>query len=160
MILDVREAEGAEIATAAELWQRADSARTGRAVTDDDARAFIESLREAAARPGATLLVGLHKGRLVATAYAVRLRNDPAAAQVAMLGVEPQLWGCGAGSRMLTELTARLADGGCERLRMNVVPDNDRARALYERHGWRHDGEVEQTADGEPPELIYRHVAR
>lgn len=157
MILDIREAEPADVVLAAALWLRAEAARTGQGTSDEQERAFADSLRVAAAKPGAILLVGRHDDCIVATIYGVQLRKDPTAAQVAMLAVEPQLWGGGIGSRMLNSLMERLAEAGCTQLRMNVAADNHRAQGLYERHGWRHSGEVEKIAPDVPPELIYRY---
>ena len=104
--------------------------------------------------------IGAHyadcKFHVRAAVYGVPLRADPTKAQVAMLAVDPKLWGQGIGTQMLRALTERLSRQGCTRLRMNVAPENHRARALYERHRWRHLGEADQVADAGDPELIYR----
>jgi RimJ/RimL family protein N-acetyltransferase len=152
----VRAAEGDEVDSACSLWHRAEAARTGRQADPAETREFAVAMREAVAKPGAWLLVGLLDGALVASVYGVPLRADPTKAQVAMLAVEPRLWGQGIGTRLLQALTDTLRGDGCFRLRMNVDPANHRARALYERQGWRHLGETEQVPGAREPELIYR----
>jgi len=138
------------------LWQRAEAARTGKRPEPAAASEFVSELAAAAARPGARLFVGIMDTQLVATVYAVPLRADPTRAQVAMLAVEPTRWGQGIGSQLLTALHDALKKQGCVHLRMNVDPANQRARTLYERHGWTHMGETEQVPDADEPELIYR----
>jgi RimJ/RimL family protein N-acetyltransferase len=156
--LVVREAEDAQIGDACALWRLAESARTG--IPADpaavEAQDFAAALTEAAAKPGARLLVGTLDGRLVATIYGVPLRADPTCAQVAMLAVTPELWGQGIGTQTLDALTTQLRRQGCLRLRMNVDAANHRARDLYERNGWRHTGETERVEEVTEPELVYR----
>ncbi len=152
----VRDAKAAEVVVAASLWLRADAAQTGIAPSDADTAELAAGLSAAVAKPGARLLVGLVDDRVVATVYGVPLRARPTTAQVAMLAVEPTMWGSGLGTQMLAALTGVLEEQGCTALRMNVDPANERARALYERHGWQHRGETEKTDDAAVPELIYR----
>jgi RimJ/RimL family protein N-acetyltransferase len=155
--LVVRDANSAaEVEAACDLWSRAEAAETGTTCSDEQLRQFIDEMRDAAAKPGARLFVGLMDDELVATIYGIPLRTDATKAQVAMLAVEPARWGAGIGSEMLTALIGALDGAGCRHLRMNVEPANARARALYERHGWRQCGETEQVDDSDAPELIYR----
>lgn len=156
MALQVREAEPTELRAAFALWIRAESARTRVEPSEAETREFVESMTQASAKPGARLLVGLDEGALVAAIYGVPLRSDPAEAQVAMLCVEPKFWRRGIGAEMLKALTSCLREQGCRQLRMNVDPTNDPARALYERQGWRHQGETEQVDGSGVAELIYR----
>lgn len=156
MKLLIRDAELSEIEDACALWNRAETVRTGTAPTAEVRRDFIESMHQAVAKQGARMLIGCAGTELIAAIYGVPLGNDETKAQVAMLCVEPAYWGSGIGSQMLAALTATLYEQGCRRLRMNVDPSNDRARALYERHGWQHSGETEQVETSDVPELIYR----
>lgn len=153
---EVREATAAEVAAACDLWNRAEAARTGRPTDPAEAREFADGMTSAVAKPGARLLVGVLDGQLVGAVYGVPLREDPTTAQVALLAVAPKLWGQGIGTQMLQALTDALRRQGCLHLRMNVDPTNRRARALYERNGWRHVGETEHAAGADEPELIYR----
>ncbi|MEV6123299.1 GNAT family N-acetyltransferase [Streptomyces sp. NPDC052077] len=45
--------------------------------------------------------------------------------------------GAGIGGLLLREVAAVAAENGCSRIRLDVVDANPRARALYERHGFR-----------------------
>jgi ribosomal protein S18 acetylase RimI-like enzyme len=156
MTMVVRDAEPRDIASACALWLRAEAARTGTASSAAEVDELITAMTAALAKKGARLLVGLVDDQLVATAYGVPLKADPTRAQVAMLAVEPASWGNGHGTEMLGALTRALQDQGCTALRMNVDPANERARALYERQGWRHLGETEKVDHEAVPELIYR----
>ena len=156
--LTIRSAREAEVGAACAIWLRAEAARTGRRPTDDEVPELVDSMTAAIRKPGARLLVGLVGDRIIASIYAVPLRRDPSKAQVAMLGVEPRLWRTGVGTQMLLALTTAMRDQGCRHLRMNVDPDNAPARALYEKHGWRHTGETERVDTAVAPELIYRIV--
>ena len=154
MEIEIRPCESDEVPAACAVWHRADAARTGHEPSEEEAEIFARSMLEAADKPGARLLVGVTATGIMATIYGVPLRTDATKAQVALLGVEPSLWGQCLGGKMLDALTDMLAQQGCRHLRMNVHPDNVRARALYERRGWRHMGETERV--GQVGELIYR----
>jgi ribosomal-protein-alanine N-acetyltransferase len=56
---------------------------------------------------------------------------------VLTIGVRPELQGRGLGSILLTELLDEAADRGCGEVFLDVRADNDRARRLYERMGFR-----------------------
>ena len=152
----VRDAASTEVAAACALWSRAEAARTGNVADAAEARDLAAAMTAAVAKPGARLLIGILGGEVVAAVYGVPLRSDPTTAQVAMLAVEPKRWGGGIGTQLLEALTVALKQQGCIQLRMNVDPGNHRARALYERHGWRHLGETERVAPAADPELVYR----
>jgi ribosomal protein S18 acetylase RimI-like enzyme len=152
----VRDADAADVGAACAVWTRAESARTGRHPADGEISELVESMTAAVGKPGARLLLGIIDDQVVATIYGVPLRTNATKAQVAMLAVDPALWRNGVGTQMLLALTTALRTQGCRHLRMNVDPDNDAARALYERHGWRHTGETERVDTSDVPELIYR----
>lgn len=152
----VRHAHPDELERACALWLDAENARTGIAPSDAYVKSFLEAMPAAVARPGAVLLVAVDGEVVVGTIYGVPLRSDPTSGQVAMLGVHPTRWGNGVGTQLLAALVADLRGAECTRLRMNVDPDNGRARAFYEHHGWRWDGETEECAESPVPELVYR----
>lgn len=54
--------------------------------------------------------------------------------------VQPQARGLGIGSALLDAIETRAADGGLSRVRLDVIDTNPRARALYERRGYRETG--------------------
>ncbi|WP_078628237.1 GNAT family N-acetyltransferase [Streptomyces sp. NRRL F-2664] len=67
------------------------------------------------------------------------LERTPRPGELVMDGiaVEASHRGMGTGSRLLAEIAAVAAEAGCSRIRLDVVDVNPRARALYERHGFR-----------------------
>lgn len=79
------------------------------------------------------LLRGLPRLALLAL-----LERAPQAGELVMDGiaVDAAHRGTGIGSLLLREIAAVAADHGCERVRLDVIDVNPRARALYERHGY------------------------
>ncbi|MFE5627055.1 GNAT family N-acetyltransferase [Streptomyces virginiae] len=67
------------------------------------------------------------------------LERDASRGEMVMdgLAVAPELRGLGIGARLLQEVYAIAAEHGCDRLRLDVIDVNPRARALYERQGFR-----------------------
>jgi ribosomal protein S18 acetylase RimI-like enzyme len=132
--------------------------RTAR-VSDIDALVAIEnavfagdrisrrSFRHLAGAKTAAVLVADDAGR-VAGYCVVLFRKGNTAARLYSIAVAP---GSGRGQgRILLEAAERAARGrGCRALRLEVRDDNDRARILYERSGYRQTGEVpDYYADG------------
>lgn len=60
--------------------------------------------------------------------------------QILSIHVEPELTGQGIGARLMAEAVASLRDVGHRAATLWVVAENSRARAFYERLGWREDG--------------------
>jgi GNAT superfamily N-acetyltransferase len=58
------------------------------------------------------------------------------------LYVLPSRWGRGVGRELHDEALARLRAAGCDRAHLWVLEGNDRARRVYERLGWRENGET------------------
>ncbi len=69
----------------------------------------------------------------------------PGGAELANLAVTPGWRGQGLGTALVRHLAAAAADRGYEQLEVAVARDNERARALYQRLGFRSAG-----ADGAP----------
>ncbi|MFG2982684.1 GNAT family N-acetyltransferase [Streptomyces sp. NPDC048258] len=67
------------------------------------------------------------------------LERTPTRGELVMDGiaVDPAERGRGIGGLLLREIDAVAAEQGCRRIRLDVVAENPRARALYERHGFR-----------------------
>ncbi|HEX3454412.1 MAG TPA: GNAT family N-acetyltransferase [Gaiellaceae bacterium] len=61
------------------------------------------------------------------------------------LYVAPESWGTGAGSLLHDAAVERRRAAGDRRLRLWTLEANDRARAFYERRGWRLDGTTKTT---------------
>ncbi|MFI9629562.1 GNAT family N-acetyltransferase [Streptomyces sp. NPDC052042] len=66
------------------------------------------------------------------------LSRSPEARELVMDGiaVSPAHRGHGIGGLLLKEVVALAADHGCQRVRLDVIDVNPRARSLYERHGF------------------------
>jgi ribosomal protein S18 acetylase RimI-like enzyme len=60
----------------------------------------------------------------------------PQAAHVSGVAVEPSRWGQGLATGLLAFTQAELRRRGFKTCRLHVLEENERARALYERHGW------------------------
>ncbi|MCX4546998.1 GNAT family N-acetyltransferase [Streptomyces sp. NBC_01565] len=78
-------------------------------------------------------------GGLPRLAVLALLERTPKPGELVMDGiaVDPGRRSTGIGSLLLTEVTAVAAEHGCSRVRLDVIDANPRARALYERHGFR-----------------------
>jgi GNAT superfamily N-acetyltransferase len=84
---------------------------------------------------------------------------DSSAGELYSIYVDPDHWGSGTGHALFGAAKDRLAAAGFPVMRLWVLEENHRARAFYERHGMRPDGECEVwTPKGttvELPELRY-----
>ena len=58
------------------------------------------------------------------------------AAHLSLVAVEPGRWGDGLGAALLDFVEAEVRRRGFRRFRLHVLEENERARRLYERHGW------------------------
>lgn len=111
---------------------------------------------------GTTVLVAEVAGDLAGWLNYGRTRDaDADAEQVGEVHgcyVDPDHWRAGVGSALMAEGVRRLAAAGYEEATLWVLEDNPRARAFYERHGWRPDGarEVFEIAGVAIDELRYR----
>lgn len=79
-------------------------------------------------------LRGLHRVVLLAL-----FTRRPAAGQLVMDGiaVDGRVRGRGIGGLLIAEVAAVAAEHGCREIRLDVIDVNPRARALYERRGFR-----------------------
>jgi ribosomal protein S18 acetylase RimI-like enzyme len=66
----------------------------------------------------------------------------PSCGELYAMNLDPDHWGQGIGRVLLRGVTERLISMGFEEAVLWVVPDNGRARALYESEGWVADGGV------------------
>ena len=88
-------------------------------------------------------------------------REDDAADDVGelrLLYVDPSAWNARVGTALLTHAVDSLRDAGFVELRLWTLQQNDRARAFYERFGWKADGAT-QTVEhpaGSYVEVRYR----
>jgi ribosomal protein S18 acetylase RimI-like enzyme len=134
--------------------------------------AFLASLdpleREALWRDqicaGAHVLVALESGLVRGFACFGAEHADAPAPRVGELyaiNLHPDAWRRGIGARLLAAVVARLRDAGFREAVLWVVRENARARAFYERFGWRGDGAEKDDGGVTGPlvhELRYRRA--
>jgi ribosomal protein S18 acetylase RimI-like enzyme len=68
--------------------------------------------------------------------------GSPKCGQLHAINLDPTHWGKGIGRSLLRRATEALREMGYEEAVLWVVPENDRARALYESEGWVADGDI------------------
>ena len=91
------------------------------------------------------LLVAETEDVVVGFAAFGRERPSPeqrGAGELGAINLDPGHWGKGIGRSLLREVMTALRSLGCREAILWVVPQNMRARALYESEGWRADGAV------------------
>lgn len=84
--------------------------------------------------------------------------GEPELAEVHGCYVDPAQWRRGVGTALMREATRRLDRAGYREAVLWVFEANPRARAFYERHGWRADGARKdyELAGALYPEVRYR----
>jgi GNAT superfamily N-acetyltransferase len=94
---------------------------------------------------GSPVLVAVLDGRVVgfATVGAERTEGEQSASgELYAMNLDPDVWGRGIGRALLQRTTEELVRLGFPDAVLWVVPENQRARALYESDGWHPDGAV------------------
>lgn len=88
--------------------------------------------------------------------------DERGAGQLGAINLDPAHWGKGIGRALLREVMAALRTLGYEEAILWVVPENSRARSLYESEGWRPDGAVasEEVLGVSVTEMRYRTSLR
>jgi GNAT superfamily N-acetyltransferase len=126
------------------------------------ARAGLWTRTIAAPPPGTQLWVAEREGQLVGFAGGgpPRSPDAPDALELYVLNVDPPAHRAGAGTALLEAFAAWAKQGGAGQLLLWVVRENARARAFYERRGWRADGGAQRTEVLGAPidEVRYRRV--
>jgi len=91
--------------------------------------------------PGQRLKVIVDDGVVVGFAAAGPEHDGRAAGigELYAINLDPHVWGRGLGRVLLRDVTAELAGLGYREAVLWVVPQNDRARRLYESEEWRND---------------------
>ena len=93
------------------------------------------------ATSGPTTLVAIDDGRLVGVVVVGPDLVRPDRGHLARFYVVPDRWGQGIGHRLYVAALGWLRRGGYREATLWVLERNDRARAWYERLGWRATGE-------------------
>ncbi|MEE1822746.1 GNAT family N-acetyltransferase [Streptomyces sp. BE20] len=110
--------------------------------------------------PGAVDLVAFVDGEPAGMASGVpgedaEGKPDRASTELISMWVGPAARGRGVGERLIREIELWAATRGCAALKLAVMPDNERAIALYERAGFTRTGEEgDLLADGVRRELV------
>jgi GNAT superfamily N-acetyltransferase len=94
---------------------------------------------------GSPVLVAVLDGQVVgfATVGAERTEDEPTTSgELYAMNIDPDVWGRGIGRALLHHATDELVRLGFPDAVLWVVPENQRARALYQADGWRADGAV------------------
>ncbi|MFE4874829.1 GNAT family N-acetyltransferase [Streptomyces sp. NPDC056682] len=103
--------------------------------------------------PGAHNVVAVVDGRPAGMASGIPGEQD--SVELISMWVSPAARGGGVGDCLIREIARWAAERGAKSLSLSVMPDNKRAAALYERHGFR-DTDVlgDLLADGTGRELV------
>jgi ribosomal protein S18 acetylase RimI-like enzyme len=87
---------------------------------------------------------------------------EPGVGELWAIYVHPTEWRTGTGSILMEVAIEQLASDGYDEAILWVFERNKRARAFYERHGWRHDGasSIFERGGGQAIEFRYRRSLR
>lgn len=136
------EGTDADVDACVELWMTAITDRDGGTAPGGAA----ERVRDKFAKPRvAWPVLRDADGRVVAFALVLapgnaRPQDDPDAAYLALIAVDPSLQGRGAGRRLLAAAIARMRASGHPSGLLHVLAGNARAVAMYTSAGWRPSG--------------------
>lgn len=120
-------------------------------VTAVSARA---SLREAR-RAGDTLLVATEGGEVIGLAWLIVTRALDRSAYLRLLLVADGARSRGAGAALLDRAERTAVRSRCRHLALLVTRTNRKARAFYERHGYRHTGDLRHFVRPGITEALY-----
>lgn len=155
-VVHVTEAHGADgVEESAAIWARATACRD-----QDPEPATVDEtmpgIRRRLSIDGAKLLLARRDGHLVGFALiAPRTRT----LEIFYLGVDPDAWGSGVGSRLLLSAEDHAREIGRETLELWVINDNERAIRVYEKSGWVSTEKVKQdTSSGRLERRFLRHI--
>jgi putative acetyltransferase len=142
--LEVRPAAPRDVRSFLELYRAV--AAEGRFIRTDEpsggARRYRRRFRRAVTSRHARFLA-LDGDRVIGE-IGLEREDNPVTAHVATLGmmVAPEWRGRGVGSALMEAAIAWARRSGVEKLELSVYPDNDAARALYAKFGFREEGRL------------------
>ncbi|MEU4396201.1 GNAT family N-acetyltransferase [Kribbella sp. NPDC023855] len=130
-----------QVSAAALIWAETTAARDGESVvpTLDEARPVIQAVIDSS--PRSFLLMATDPAGTALGFAAVEPTQQPSVAELRYLGVRPRAWGRGVAQLLLNELAQQAKPLEFQTLQLSVYADNLRAVALYERLGWKPDGD-------------------
>ena len=127
----------------ARLWVRASARRRDEPAPAAPEPEQVAALASRVGRAGAGAVVAVQDDVAVACCFFEPLTEPeggpvvPDGTHLSGVAVEPSRWGEGLATAVLAFTEAEVRRRGSRFLRLHVLEDNDRARALYERCGWR-----------------------
>jgi ribosomal protein S18 acetylase RimI-like enzyme len=134
---------GSEVAEdLARLWVRASARRRRQSIPGAPEPERVAALAHRVGRPGAAAVVAMDEDVAVGCCFFEPLTEPDretiidGAAHLSGLAVEPSRWGEGLATAILVFAEAEVRRRGFQLLRLHVLEENERARALYERLGW------------------------
>jgi ribosomal protein S18 acetylase RimI-like enzyme len=138
------DASPVRIEDAAQIWAEATAARDG--ATDvaplEVARPVIAGVIEGGSDP--LLFTAIASDQPLGFALTDQIR--PACAELRYLAVRPNRWGRGVACQLLDEIERELGRRAYASAELWVYRENERAIALYEKYGWRPQGEARRHA--------------
>lgn len=154
--LQVTATHGADgVKESAAIWAHAKACRD-----QDPEPATVEEtmpgIRQRLSVEGAKLLLARKKGHPVGFAL---VAPGARTLEVFYLGVDPDAWGSGVGTRLLLSVEDHAREIGRQTLELWVINDNERAIGVYERSGWAGTEEVKRDTPSGPLERRFlRHI--
>src|SRR5688572_16951640 len=136
MAVEIRDGTVEDVDDVARVWSAATAARDG-----DPDPAGLEAARvpimAVSSERDSVFVVGVVAERVVAFALAApSTSHGVREADLRFVGVAPDRWGEGLGTRVLGGLVTRLASMRYSAVQLLVYADNTSAIGLYERLGW------------------------
>jgi len=134
---------GSEVADdLARLWARASAHRRRLPIPVAPEPEQVAALAHRVGRPGAAAVVAVDDDVAVGCCFFEPLTEPDretiidGAANLSGVAVEPDRWGEGLATALLDFAEAEVRRRGFRLLRLHVLEENERARALYEHLGW------------------------
>jgi GNAT superfamily N-acetyltransferase len=147
----VRHGHAEDFALAFALWWRAESARR----YGPPPSVSVKRVLGYARRTGAFLQVADLAGELVGMSLITPASSRPAeVAVVQIVFVAPERWGEGIGSKLVAAALGEAKTRGFKRAELWAHADDERARRLYERHGFART-EFRKAGDSGEPIVLY-----
>jgi ribosomal protein S18 acetylase RimI-like enzyme len=135
---------GSEVAEdLARLWVRASAHRLGQPLPEVPEPERVAALAQRVGRPGSAAVVARDDDLAVGCCFFEPLTEPDGetavdgGAHLSGVAVEPDRWGEGLATALVDFAEAEVRRRGFREFRLHVLEENERARALYERLGWR-----------------------
>ena len=146
----------------ARLWVRANAHRRHEPLPAAPEAERVAALAGRVGRPAAAAVLAVEDDVAVACCFFEPLTGldgetiIDGAAHLSGVAVEPSRWGEGLATALLAFAESEVHRRGFRRLRLHVLEENERARAIYERLGW----SLVATGHAHPagPQAVYEKI--